>query len=94
MISSTYRSTPIIYRAFCYSYRPFSKKVAARLTEHDDVIKSAAHRGPAPKSCIGPAPAMAGPVQYKLKLSSDAYQTGTTTAHDSNVTIDRIHQTH
>ena len=34
----------------------FLKKVVARLTEHDDVIKHCSE-----ESCIGPAPAWAGP---------------------------------
>jgi len=40
----------------------FLKKVVAQLTEHDDVIKSTAQRGPALMMfCMGPAPAKAGP---------------------------------
>jgi len=37
----------------------FLKKVVARLTEHDDVVKHCSE-GPAPKSCIGLRPCQGG----------------------------------
>ena len=53
-ISSTQRSSPIICRVSWYSCRTFSQKGRSAIDWARWRHKTNAHRGPAPKSCVGP----------------------------------------